>query len=183
MRWSSAQAARACARRWSSPKRICRSPCSRRCFRRARIRWRRKAGVAASLGNDEQDNWHWHMYDTVKGSDYLGDQDAIEFMCRKANEVVVRARALRHAVRPARRRQDLSAAVRRPDAATTASARWSARARRRTAPATRCCTRSTSATCARARSSSSSGWRSIWCATPRVTCSASPRWRWKPAKS
>ncbi len=47
-----------------------------------------QGGVAASLGNIEEDNWHWHMYDTVKGSDYLGDQDAIEFMCRKANEVV-----------------------------------------------------------------------------------------------
>jgi succinate dehydrogenase / fumarate reductase, flavoprotein subunit len=48
-----------------------------------------QGGVSASLGNDEADNWHWHMYDTVKGSDYLGDQDAIEFMCRKAVEVVV----------------------------------------------------------------------------------------------
>jgi succinate dehydrogenase / fumarate reductase, flavoprotein subunit len=48
-----------------------------------------QGGVSASLGNDEPDNWHWHMYDTVKGSDYLGDQDAIEFMCRKANEVVI----------------------------------------------------------------------------------------------
>jgi succinate dehydrogenase / fumarate reductase flavoprotein subunit len=47
-----------------------------------------QGGVAASLGNVEEDHWHWHMYDTVKGSDYLGDQDAIEFMCRKANEVV-----------------------------------------------------------------------------------------------
>ncbi len=48
-----------------------------------------QGGVAASLGNTTEDNWHWHMYDTVKGSDWLGDQDAIEFMCRKANEVVV----------------------------------------------------------------------------------------------
>ena len=47
-----------------------------------------QGGVAASLGNIEEDNWHWHMYDTVKGSDYLGDQDAIEFMCRNANEAV-----------------------------------------------------------------------------------------------
>ncbi len=48
-----------------------------------------QGGVAASLGNSEPDHWHWHMYDTVKGSDWLGDQDAIEFMCRKANEVVI----------------------------------------------------------------------------------------------
>jgi succinate dehydrogenase / fumarate reductase flavoprotein subunit len=47
-----------------------------------------QGGVAAALGNIEEDNWHWHMYDTVKGSDYLGDQDAIEFMCRRASEVV-----------------------------------------------------------------------------------------------
>jgi len=47
-----------------------------------------QGGVAASLGNVSEDNWHWHMYDTVKGSDYLGDQDAIEFMCRTAPEVV-----------------------------------------------------------------------------------------------
>ena len=47
-----------------------------------------QGGVAASLGNVTEDNWHWHMYDTIKGSDYLGDQDAIEFMCRAAPEVV-----------------------------------------------------------------------------------------------
>ena len=47
-----------------------------------------QGGIAASLGNVHEDNWHWHMYDTVKGSDYLGDQDAIEFMCRAAPEVV-----------------------------------------------------------------------------------------------
>ncbi|MDP2879566.1 MAG: FAD-binding protein, partial [Sulfuricella sp.] len=48
-----------------------------------------QGGIAASLGNVGEDNWHWHMYDTVKGSDYLGDQDAIEFMCRQANEAVI----------------------------------------------------------------------------------------------
>jgi len=48
-----------------------------------------QGGVAAPLANSAEDNWHWHMYDTVKGSDYLGDQDAIEYMCRRANEVVV----------------------------------------------------------------------------------------------
>ena len=48
-----------------------------------------QGGIAAPLANSTEDNWHWHMYDTVKGSDYLGDQDAIEYMCRRANEVVV----------------------------------------------------------------------------------------------
>ncbi|MFA9438206.1 succinate dehydrogenase flavoprotein subunit [Uliginosibacterium sp. sgz301328] len=48
-----------------------------------------QGGVSASLGNSEPDHWHWHMYDTVKGSDWLGDQDAIEFMCKQAPQVVV----------------------------------------------------------------------------------------------
>ncbi|WP_456375300.1 succinate dehydrogenase flavoprotein subunit [Thiolapillus sp.] len=43
-----------------------------------------QGGVNAALGNVDEDQWHWHMFDTVKGSDYLGDQDAIEFMCREA---------------------------------------------------------------------------------------------------
>jgi succinate dehydrogenase / fumarate reductase flavoprotein subunit len=47
-----------------------------------------QGGIGASLGNMQEDHWLWHMYDTIKGSDYLGDQDAIEFMCRKAAEVV-----------------------------------------------------------------------------------------------
>src|SRR5690349_22248688 len=47
-----------------------------------------QGGIGAALGNMGEDNWLWHMYDTVKGSDYLGDQDAIEFMCRKASEAV-----------------------------------------------------------------------------------------------
>ncbi len=48
-----------------------------------------QGGVGASLGNMGEDNWHWHMYDTIKGSDWLGDQDAIEFMCRTAPEAVI----------------------------------------------------------------------------------------------
>ena len=47
-----------------------------------------QGGITAALGNVSEDSWHWHMYDTVKGSDYLGDQDAIEFMCRNAASVV-----------------------------------------------------------------------------------------------
>ena len=47
-----------------------------------------QGGIGASLGNMGEDNWMWHMYDTIKGSDYLGDQDAIEFLCRQAPEVV-----------------------------------------------------------------------------------------------
>jgi succinate dehydrogenase / fumarate reductase, flavoprotein subunit len=47
-----------------------------------------QGGVGASLGNMGEDNWHWHMYDTIKGSDWLGDQDAIEFMCKNAPAAV-----------------------------------------------------------------------------------------------
>jgi succinate dehydrogenase / fumarate reductase flavoprotein subunit len=47
-----------------------------------------QGGIGASLGNMSEDDWYWHMFDTVKGSDYLGDQDAIEFMCREAPKVV-----------------------------------------------------------------------------------------------
>src|SRR6266513_231228 len=48
-----------------------------------------QGGVGAALGNMGEDSWLWHMYDTIKGSDYLGDQDAIEFMCRMAPELVI----------------------------------------------------------------------------------------------
>jgi succinate dehydrogenase / fumarate reductase flavoprotein subunit len=47
-----------------------------------------QGGIAASLANMSEDTWHYHFYDTVKGSDWLGDQDAIEFMCREAPNVV-----------------------------------------------------------------------------------------------
>jgi succinate dehydrogenase / fumarate reductase, flavoprotein subunit len=47
-----------------------------------------QGGIGASLGNMSEDNWHYHFYDTIKGSDWLGDQDAIEFMCREAGKVV-----------------------------------------------------------------------------------------------
>ena len=47
-----------------------------------------QGGITAALANVSDDNWHWHMYDTVKGSDYLGDQDAIEYMCRNAPTAV-----------------------------------------------------------------------------------------------
>lgn len=48
-----------------------------------------QGGMNAALANVLPDNWHWHMYDTVKGSDYLGDQDAIEYMCRAAAHLVI----------------------------------------------------------------------------------------------
>ena len=47
-----------------------------------------QGGISAALGNMGDDDWRWHMYDTVKGSDWLGDQDAIEYLCRNASEAV-----------------------------------------------------------------------------------------------
>ncbi|MDD5585861.1 MAG: succinate dehydrogenase flavoprotein subunit [Alphaproteobacteria bacterium] len=48
-----------------------------------------QGGIGAALGNAGEDDWRWHMYDTVKGSDWLGDQDAIEYMCREAPSAVI----------------------------------------------------------------------------------------------
>ncbi|SIO44492.1 succinate dehydrogenase subunit A [Bradyrhizobium erythrophlei] len=62
-----------------------------------------QGGIAASLGNLGEDNWQWHMYDTVKGSDWLGDQDAIEYMCRQAVPTVLE---LEHAGMPFSRTED-----------------------------------------------------------------------------
>ena len=47
-----------------------------------------QGGIGAALGNMEEDHWEWHMFDTVKGSDYLADQDAVEILCREAIETV-----------------------------------------------------------------------------------------------
>lgn len=47
-----------------------------------------QGGIAAALGNTHEDDWRWHMYDTIKGSDYLGDQDSIEYMCKTAPEAI-----------------------------------------------------------------------------------------------
>src|ERR1700680_1091540 len=62
-----------------------------------------QGGIAASLGNLGEDSWQWHMYDTVKGSDWLGDQDAIEYMCRQAVPTVLE---LEHAGMPFSRTED-----------------------------------------------------------------------------
>ena len=62
-----------------------------------------QGGIAASLGNNSPDHWTWHMYDTVKGSDWLGDQDAIEYMVREAPQAVYE---LEHAGVPFSRNND-----------------------------------------------------------------------------
>ena len=62
-----------------------------------------QGGISAALGNNGEDDWRWHMYDTVKGSDWLGDQDAIEYMCREAIPAVLE---LEHYGVPFSRNQD-----------------------------------------------------------------------------
>ena len=119
-----------------------------------------QGGIGAALGNMGEDSWLWHMYDTIKGSDYLGDQDAIEFMCRMAPEAVYE---LEHFGMPFDRNEDgtvYQRPVRRSLAEFWRAAGAAQPAARPTAPDMPCCIRCTSATCAPTRSSSSSGWRS-----------------------
>src|SRR4051794_12573837 len=70
-----------------------------------------QGGIAAALGNRGEDDWRWHMYDTVKGSDWLGDQDAIEYMCRNAPAAVYE---LEHWGLPFSRRKDDGRIYQRP---------------------------------------------------------------------
>jgi len=69
-----------------------------------------QGGVCAALGNEEEDSWEWHAYDTVKGSDFLGDQDAIELMCQDAIRAIIE---LEHMGMPFSRRPDGKIAQRR----------------------------------------------------------------------
>ena len=48
-----------------------------------------QGGISAALGNAGEDDWRWHMYDTVKGSDWLGDQDSIEYLCKEAPKAII----------------------------------------------------------------------------------------------
>jgi len=117
-----------------------------------------QGGVSASLGNMSEDSWEFHFYDTVKGSDWLGDQDAIEFMCREAPKVVYE---LEHFGMPFDRNPD-GTIYQRPFGGHTANYGenpCSAPVPRPTVPVTPCCTRCTRPTSRPAPPSSSSGWR------------------------
>ena len=70
-----------------------------------------QGGIAAALGNMGEDDWRWHMYDTVKGSDWLGDQDAIEYLCRNAPQAVYE---LEHWGLPFSRREEDGKIYQRP---------------------------------------------------------------------
>ena len=85
---SSAPAAPVCARRSAAPKPASRPSCVTKVFPTRSHTVAAQGGVAAALGNMGPDDWRWHMYDTVKGADWLGDQDAIEYLCRNAPAAV-----------------------------------------------------------------------------------------------
>ena len=104
-----------------------------------------QGGITVALGNTHEDNWEWHMYDTVKGSDYIGDQDAIEYMCKTGPEAILE---LDHMGLPFSRLENgtiisvRSAASRK----TSAASRRHVPLRRLTVPVTPCCTPSISRT-------------------------------------
>ncbi len=95
-----------------------------------------QGGVCAALGNLEEDHWEWHMFDTVKGGDYLVDQDAAEVLAREAVESRHRARAHGPALQPDARTGRSTSAGSAGTPATSARDPSSAPASRPTGPAT-----------------------------------------------
>lgn len=98
-----------------------------------------QGGITVALGNSHEDNWEWHMYDTVKGSDYIGDQDAIEYMCKTGPEAILE---LDHMGLPFSRLENAPSISVRLAASrkTSAASRRHVPQRRLTVPATHCCT-------------------------------------------
>lgn len=97
-----------------------------------------QGGIAASLGNNTPDHWTWHMYDTVKGSDWLGDQDAIEYLVREAPQAVYE---LEHAVCHSlvtKMARSISARLAATCRISALAHQCSAPVQRRTGPATLC---------------------------------------------
>ena len=80
---------RTCARRWVSRRRGSRTACITKVFPTRSHTVAAQGGISAALGNMGEDDWRFHFYDTIKGSDWLGDQDAIEFMCKEAPAAVI----------------------------------------------------------------------------------------------
>ena len=82
-----------------------------------------QGGIGAALGNLEEDRTDWHTFDTIKGSDYLADQDAVKFMCEEAIGMVYELRTHGHALRSHARRTDCAAPVWRPHEQSNPQAR------------------------------------------------------------
>ena len=138
----SARAARDCAPRWNAPRSGLKTACITKVFPTRSHTVAAQGGVAAALGNMGEDDWRWHMYDTVKGSDWLGDQDAIEYLCKNAPEAVYE---LEHFGVPFSRTEEGKIYQRAFGGMTTHYGKGIAQrtAPPPTAPATRCCTRFT----------------------------------------
>jgi succinate dehydrogenase/fumarate reductase flavoprotein subunit len=133
----------ACVPPWGWQREASRPLASRKYFPTRSHTVAAQGGIAAALANMSEDAWQWHMYDTVKGSDWLGDQDAIEYMCRNAAEVALE---LEHFGLPFSRTDD-GKIYQRASAATcrsSANIRRSGHAPQPTARGMRCCIRSTS---------------------------------------
>ena len=110
--WSwSAPAAPGCAPWSAAAKPDLRTACITKVFPTRSHTVAAQGGIAAALGNMGEDDWRWHMYDTVKGSDWLGDQDAIEYLCRNAPEAVYE---LEHWGLPFSRREEDGKIYQRP---------------------------------------------------------------------
>ena len=142
-----------------------------------------QGGVAAALGNMGPDDWRWHMYDTVKGADWLGDQDAIEYLCRHAPAAVYE---LEHYGLPFSRTEDGRIYQRPFGGMTTRFGEGPPRnapAPPPTAPGTPCCTRFTGSRCATRPSSSSSTLPSISSWTRTAPAAASLRSAWRTDRS
>ena len=95
-----------------------------------------QGGIGAALGNVEEDHWEWHVFDTVKGGDYLCDQDAVEIMCQRGDRDRLRAGAHGLALQPHAGWPDRPAPLRRPHQGLRQGARCAAPATPPTAPAT-----------------------------------------------
>ena len=141
-----------------------------------------QGGIGAALGNMSEDSWLWHMYDTIKGSDWLGDQDAIEYMCRMAPQVVYE---LEHFGMPFDRNAD-GTIYQRPfggHSANFGEKAGAARLRRRRPHRARAAAHALPAQRPRAHAvlRRVDGARPRF-ATPTATCWASSRWRWRPSE-
>ncbi len=95
-----------------------------------------QGGICAALGNQEEDHWEWHMFDTVKGGDYLVDQDAAEILAREAIERVIELEHMGLPFNRTGRRAHRPAALRRPHPQLRGGPGPPRRASRPTAPAT-----------------------------------------------
>ena len=101
--WWSGQGAPGCVPSWAAVEAGLKTACITKVFPTRSHTVSAQGGIAAALGNMGEDDWRFHMYDTVKGSDWLGDQDAIEYMCRNAPGAVIE---LEHYGVPFSRRND-----------------------------------------------------------------------------